>query len=92
MKPKVSVIIPVLNEQESIAAVLGDIPPELEAEVLVVDNGCTNGTIPLARSLGAWIVLAQPRGYGAVCYAGTLRGTILAGYFILTTTFRYAWR
>jgi glycosyltransferase involved in cell wall biosynthesis len=72
MKPKVSVIIPVLNEEESIAAVLGDIPPELEAEVLVVDNGCTDRTISIARSKGARIVVAEQRGYGAACYAGTL--------------------
>ncbi len=69
---KISVIIPVLNEEDSIAAVLNDIPPELEAEVLVVDNGCTDQTIPLARSLGAQIVVAKMRGYGAACYAGTL--------------------
>jgi len=66
------VIIPVLNEEASIAAVLGDIPSELEAEVLVVDNGCTDRTIPIARSLGARIVMAEQRGYGAACYAGTL--------------------
>ena len=65
-------IIPVLNEEASIAAVLGDIPSELEAEVLVVDNGCTDRTIPIARSLGARIILAEQRGYGAACYAGTL--------------------
>lgn len=65
-------IIPVLNEEASIAAVLGDIPSELEAEVLVVDNGCTDRTIPIARSLGARIVMAEQRGYGAACYAGTL--------------------
>jgi glycosyltransferase involved in cell wall biosynthesis len=70
--PKISVIIPVLNEEESIAAVLGDIPPELAAEILVVDNGCTDQTIPIARSLGAQIVPAPQPGYGAACFAGTL--------------------
>ena len=68
---KISVIIPVLNEEDSIAAVLGDIPAELDAEVLVVDNGCTDQTIPIARSMGAQIVVAGRRGYGAACYAGT---------------------
>jgi glycosyltransferase involved in cell wall biosynthesis len=38
----------------------------------VVDNGCTDRTIPIARSLGARIILAEQRGYGAACYAGTL--------------------
>ena len=71
MKPKISVIIPVLNEEESIAAVLADIPPELEAEVLVVDNGCTDQTIPIARTMGTRIIVAEKRGYGAACYAGS---------------------
>lgn len=76
---KISVIIPVLNEEDSIAAVLNDIPPELEAEVLVVDNGCTDETIPIAQSLGATIVTATQRGYGAACFAGTqaAKGDIL---------------
>ena len=68
---KVSVIIPVLNEEDSIAAVLGDIPAELKAEVLVVDNGCTDRTISIACSMGAKIVVARQRGYGAACFAGT---------------------
>jgi glycosyltransferase involved in cell wall biosynthesis len=68
----ISVIIPVLNEEDSIGAVLGDIPPELEAEMLVVDNGCTDQTVPIARSMGARIVVARQRGYGAACYAGTM--------------------
>jgi glycosyltransferase involved in cell wall biosynthesis len=72
MKPNVSVIIPVLNEEESIAAVLGDIPAELAAEVIVVDNGCTDRTVPIARSQGARIVTAEQQGYGAACFAGTV--------------------
>ena len=72
MMPIITIIIPVLNEEESIAAVLHDIPPELEAEVLVVDNGCTDQTIPIATALGARIVMAAQRGYGAACYSGTL--------------------
>jgi glycosyltransferase involved in cell wall biosynthesis len=75
MKPKISVIIPVLNEEAGIAAVLGDIPAGLEAQVLVVDNGCTDQTIPIARSLGAGIVESGRRGYGAACHAGTLAAT-----------------
>ena len=72
MKPNVSVIIPALNEEESIAAVLGDIPAALKAEVIVVDNGCTDRTVPIARSLGGRVVVAEQRGYGAACLAGTL--------------------
>jgi glycosyltransferase involved in cell wall biosynthesis len=79
MLPSITVIIPVLNEEESIGAVLRDIPQPLGSEVLVVDNGCTDQTIPIARSLGAQIVVAERRGYGAACFAGTLaaKGNIL---------------
>lgn len=79
MLPSISVIIPVLNEEASIGAVLRDIPQQLGPEVLVVDNGCTDQTIPTARALGAQIVVAQQRGYGAACFAGTLaaKGNIL---------------
>ena len=72
MKFSISVIIPVLNEEDSIAAVLTHIPRELKAEILVVDNGCTDRTVPIAQALGARIVVAQEQGYGAACYAGTL--------------------
>jgi glycosyltransferase involved in cell wall biosynthesis len=51
---------------------LGDIPAALEAQVLVVDNGCTDQTVPIAHRLGAKIIAAPQRGYGAACYAGTL--------------------
>ena len=33
----------------------------------------------------------RPRLGGKSKISGTLRGTILAGYYILTTTFKYAW-
>ena len=33
----------------------------------------------------------RPRLGGKSKISGTVRGTILAGYYILTTTFRYAW-
>jgi len=37
--PKISVIIPALNEEESIGQVLNDIPGKIVEEVIVVDNG-----------------------------------------------------
>ena len=74
-QPRISVIIPVLNEEASIGAVLDDIPSVLNPEVLVVDNGCTDRTIPVAQARGARIVTAKQRGYGAACYAGTLAAT-----------------
>jgi len=36
-------------------------------------------------------VTYRPRGYGQSKISGTVKGTVLAAYFILGTTFRYAW-
>jgi glycosyltransferase involved in cell wall biosynthesis len=54
---------------------LADIPSDLEVEILVVDNGCTDQTIPIARAGGARIVVAPQRGYGAACFAGSQAAT-----------------
>lgn len=65
----IRVIIPALNEEKSIAAVLKAIPPQV-AEVIVVDNGCTDGTAAIARGLGATVLREPQRGYGAACLRG----------------------
>jgi glycosyltransferase involved in cell wall biosynthesis len=67
---KVSVIIPVLNEQDSIALVIRDIPRHLAHEIIVVDNGSTDRTAEVARGAGARVVRENRRGYGAACLKG----------------------
>ena len=69
-RPRVSVIIPALNEEETIAAVVGAIPAHLVDEVIVVDNGSTDATAERARQAGARVVAEPRRGYGRACYAG----------------------
>ncbi len=54
--PRISVIIPALNEAASIGLVIRDIPPGLVSEIIVVDNGSTDGTAEIARQAGARIV------------------------------------
>ena len=49
-KPRISVIVPAFNEQDAIESVLGDIPPNLVAEVIVVDNGSTDHTAMRAEA------------------------------------------
>lgn len=66
---RISVIIPVLNEAQSIAAVLNDIPDWVD-EVIVADNGSTDGTPAIAEENGARVIHAQRRGYGSACLAG----------------------
>ena len=69
-RPAVAVIIPALDEEDAIVRVLGDIPDELSATVIVVDNGSTDRTAARARDCGATVV-AEPRsGYGQACLAG----------------------
>ncbi len=66
---KIRVIIPALNEEKAIASVLRDIPAWV-AEVIVVDNGSTDATAQVSRSLGATVVAEPRRGYGAACLRG----------------------
>jgi glycosyltransferase involved in cell wall biosynthesis len=66
----VSVIIPALNECESIGYVVASMPWSLIAECIVVDNGSTDGTAEVAAAAGARVV-TSPRGYGAACAAGS---------------------
>jgi glycosyltransferase involved in cell wall biosynthesis len=67
---QISIIIPALNEAESIGHVVGEMPWGLIAECLVVDNGSTDGTAEIARAAGARVI-QSPRGYGAACLAGS---------------------
>jgi glycosyltransferase involved in cell wall biosynthesis len=68
---RIAVIIPALNEEEPIAAVVRDcLATGLPDEVIVVDNGSTDHTAERARGAGAKVV-AEPRpGYGRACAAG----------------------
>jgi glycosyltransferase involved in cell wall biosynthesis len=66
----ISVIIPALNECESIGQVVASMPWELIAECIVVDNGSTDGTGEVAAAAGARVV-RSPRGYGSACKAGS---------------------
>ena len=66
----VSVVIPALNEAESIAAVVREMPWALIHECIVVDNGSTDATAAEASAAGARVVAASQRGYGRACAAG----------------------
>jgi glycosyltransferase involved in cell wall biosynthesis len=70
LSSQVSVIIPALNESESICHVVTSMPWPLIAECIVVDNGSTDGTGEIAAAAGARVT-TSPRGYGAACKAGS---------------------
>lgn len=69
-RPRTAVVIPVFNEQASIALVLGDIPRELVDEIVVVDNASTDRSAEVAREHGARVVEEPRQGYGSACLAG----------------------
>ena len=70
MPPPISIIIPALNEAESIGQVVSEMPWNLIAECIVVDNGSTDRTASIAANAGARVI-QSPRGYGAACLAGS---------------------
>ena len=68
--PEVVVIIPALNEEQSIGNVLADIPEKIVSEVVVVDNNSHDGTAEIARNAGATVVHESRQGYGFACLKG----------------------
>jgi glycosyltransferase involved in cell wall biosynthesis len=52
----VAVVIPVLNEGASIAAVIGEIPRDVVREIIVVDGGSSDGTAEIAAAAGARVI------------------------------------
>jgi glycosyltransferase involved in cell wall biosynthesis len=69
----VDVILPVLDEAGALPSVLEGIPSGWRP--IVVDNGSTDGSGDLARSLGATVVVEPHRGFGAACHAGLAAAT-----------------
>lgn len=65
-----TVIIPALNEEESLARFLAAFPRQHTVEIIVVDNGSSDGTAQAAQSQGARVVFEARRGYGYACAAG----------------------
>jgi glycosyltransferase involved in cell wall biosynthesis len=64
----IEVILPALDEAESIPRVLAAMPPGFEP--LVVDNGSLDGTADTAARCGARVIVESRRGFGSACYAG----------------------
>lgn len=64
----VTVVLPCLNEADSLPGVLADLPDGYRA--LVVDNNSTDDTAAVARRCGADVVAEAQPGYGAAVHAG----------------------
>lgn len=72
---ELTILMPCLNEHETLAACLAKARGFLErhqvqGEILVADNGSTDGSQELAASLGARVVPVAEKGYGAALAGG----------------------
>jgi glycosyltransferase involved in cell wall biosynthesis len=79
---ELTILMPCLNEAETLATCIGKARASLESlgisgEVLIADNGSTDGSQEIAESLGARVVQVERKGYGNALMRGiaTARGT-----------------
>lgn len=70
MPDLVTVVLPCLNEEESLPGVLAAIPAGYRA--LVVDNNSTDDTAGVAVRHGAAVVVEKRPGYGSAVHAGVV--------------------
>lgn len=68
---RIAVLIPTLDEEESIGDVVRRIPCDLVSRVIVADGGSRDATVQCARNAGADVIAAGP-GYGRACLAAAL--------------------
>lgn len=76
-KPKVTIVIPCLNERKTLPFVLEkcitvkkELKNKIDLEILVSDNGSDDGSQSFAKSLGARVETCSIRGYGAALDSG----------------------
>ncbi|MEO6209685.1 MAG: glycosyltransferase family 2 protein [Gemmatimonadaceae bacterium] len=82
--PELSVVMPCLNEADTIAIVIEKAQRAItengiNAEIVIADNGSTDGSQEIARKLGARVIAVDQRGYGAALMGGinAARGTFV---------------
>ena len=67
---KISVVIPAFNEEQAIGEVVRAVPIDRIHDIIVVDNGSTDGTAKEAILAGARVIQEPRPGYGSACLAG----------------------
>lgn len=75
MQPELSIVMPCLNESRTVAACIGKAQLFLKdydvaGEVIIADNGSTDGSVEIAESMNARVVAVSTRGYGAALAGG----------------------
>lgn len=73
---KIVIVMPAYNAEKTLQATVESIPSSLNAEILLVDDGSTDGTVALARKLGLKVIIHPKNlGYGGnqkTCYENAL--------------------
>jgi glycosyltransferase involved in cell wall biosynthesis len=82
----VSVVLPCLNESETLAGCIMEAKEALSraalvGEIIVADNGSTDNSVAIALAAGAKVVSASPKGYGAALSAGI--SSSLSNYVVM---------
>ncbi len=79
---RIAVVIPTLNEAESIEGVIRELPRPPVGQIIVADGGSHDGTQSLARAAGAIVVTPSQPGYGRACWEGAADRGDLVGQLI----------
>ena len=74
---QLTILMPCLNEAETLALCINKANAwishsGIQAEVLIADNGSTDGSQAIAESLGARVVPVKQRGYGSALFHGCM--------------------
>ncbi len=88
---KLIIQVPCLNEEGTLADVLGDIPTSIPGidtiETLIIDDGSTDGTLDLAYRLGVDHIVKHPRNFGlAKAFQSGIEEALRQGADIIVNT------
>ncbi|WP_369997913.1 glycosyltransferase family 2 protein [Winogradskyella sp.] len=73
--PEISIVMPCLNEAETLAVCIKKAQSffhdnTIDGEIIIADNGSTDGSIAIAENLNAKVVHAEQKGYGSALKTG----------------------
>lgn len=68
--PKIAVIIPAYNEEQSIGKVVESVPKDWVEQIVVVSNNSKDKTEEVAQKAGAIVLREERQGYGYACLKG----------------------
>lgn len=89
MRPQISVVIPVLNEEITLAKLLSELIKRSGSslcEIIVVDGGSTDRTRKIAEEAGATVIESEKKGRAAQMNAGAAQAQAEILYFLHADT------